>query len=119
MLSRIDGAESALASQRLAVTGFRAAGPAFAGEVSAPKNDSPLPEPKGKSDVRPPQGRENRVDGGMKDDDTPPVLPLLREPAPSTALRGFPLLRDAVAVAKVTAGLLRAERRAGKKRTSS
>ncbi len=119
VLSRIDGAESALASQRLAVTGFRAAGPAFAGEVSAPKSDSPLPEPKGRSDVRPPQGRENRVDGGMKDDDTPPVLPLLREPAPSTALRGFPLLRDAVAVAKVTAGLLRAERRAGKKRTSS
>lgn len=118
VLSRIDGAESALASQRLAVAGFRAAGPAFAGEISAPQNDPPPAETKGMGSPRPSPAHGNRVDDAKEDSQTPPVLQLLNEPAPSAALKGFPLLRDAVAVAKVTAGLLRAERKAGKKKNS-
>lgn len=108
VLSRINGAESPLAAHHLAVAGFTSSGPAFAGEVSS--SQSVLCSPQAKHINRPPA-----QDNTVTLDEPAPVIPLLKEPSPSTALKGFPLLRDAVAVAKVTAGLLRAERKAGKK----
>lgn len=46
--------------------------------------------------------------------DSEPVIPLIQEPVPSSALKGFPLLRDALTIAKVTAGLLKVERKKNK-----
>lgn len=109
VLSRINGAESALAVQRLAVASFKSSGPAFAGEVSSPQG-APCP-PQAKTTRAPSPAQDSTV----LTDETAPAIPLLKEPSPSTALQGFPLLRDALAVARVTAGLLRAERKAGKK----
>lgn len=105
VLSRINGGESALAAERLAVASFKSSGPAFAGELS-PRPDAPCPQ----------QAKTRRMPGASPGDAADePAIPLLKEPSPSTALKGFPLLRDALAVAKVTASLLRAERKARKK----
>lgn len=57
---------------------------------------------------------EDKKDGVYETPSPPtgaPVIALLKEPSTSPALNGFPLLRDAVAVAKVTVGLFRAGRK--------